>query len=53
MLYLSIAGKASAERIRLREATVQRSMVGETSNTDFIFFGSISRLFLGAIQAKF
>ena len=41
--FLSMAAKASAAKIRLEEEKGVGKMIGHTSNTEFIFFESITK----------
>lgn len=48
MYSLYLLGDASAKRIKSNETSLGKSIVEETSNTDFIFFGSLSKFLVSA-----
>jgi hypothetical protein len=50
MFYLARAGEASANKIRLQEEATGHAILSQTSNTEYIFFESLSKFLVSSMH---
>jgi hypothetical protein len=50
MFYLATASRLSAQKIKLQEETTGQPLLSQTSNTEYIFFESVTKFLVSAIS---